>query len=108
VVRQAVDYLKSIGAYAEITHGRKTKLVPTDYGKLLSALPFAVADSRTILLAAQHSYLHEALALWRILHRRPYPIVHHFGANEKNEKTLQMYYSNVDPKDPKPVALANL
>jgi HrpA-like RNA helicase len=111
VVAQAVQILKDIGACAEESHGNQrggVKLVPTDYGRLLSALPFAMEDSRKIIAGAQRGYLHEALALWSIKSTRPYPIVHVFGDNDKNEDSMRVYYPQVDVKDPKSVALANL
>ncbi len=107
-ITQAVNHLKSIGACQEIIQGRKIKLIPTEYGKLLSSLPFVVSDSSIILRAAQHAYLHEALTLWTIKSIRPYPITHYFGDSNKNREALEMYKSNVDHKDPKSVALANL
>jgi len=107
-INQAVRYLKSIGACEEIVLGKRTKLIASDYGRLLSSFPFVVAESRAILLAARYSYLHEALTLWAIRSLRPYPIIHYFGDKDRSLEALQMYKGDVEPQNPKSVALANL
>ena len=106
-LKKAIKYLENIGACKEVTISRKVKLVPTDYGKLLAALPYRVTDGSMIVRGALNGLLHEALALVSILSTRPYPIVHVFGESEYNEATLRSYYQDVNPKDPKSVALAN-
>jgi HrpA-like RNA helicase len=97
VVREAVNYLKGIGACLE-TSGQNSKLQPTDYGTLLATLPFAITDSRTILKAAQHGFLYEMLLLRSILTIRPYPIVHYFGDESANVSAQTMYHEDVNVK----------
>jgi HrpA-like RNA helicase len=88
VVREAVHYLKGIGACLE-TGGKNSKLQPTDYGTLLATLPFVIVDSRTLLRSAQHGFLYEMLLLRSILMVRPYPIVHYFGDESAKAATCQ-------------------
>jgi HrpA-like RNA helicase len=108
VVREAVEYLKDIGACLETGRGQRSKLLPTDFGNLISSLPFAITDSRAILTAAQHSFLHEMLLLRSIMTLRPYPVVHYFGDESTSATALEMYYENVNPKDSMSVAFAHM
>lgn len=64
---------------------RKRKLALTDDGALMSALPFAVEEARTIIYGAKNGLLHEALALMAIKTARPQPIVNAFGDDESNK-----------------------
>lgn len=105
---KAIKHLQDIGACKAVTVSQKTKLVPTEYGKLLAALPYTVTDASMVVKGARNGLLHESLALVSILSTRPFPIVHIFGENERNEETLRRYYRDVIPKDQKTVALANL
>ena len=107
-LNKAIKYLENIGACKTVTVSQKTRLVPTDYGKLLAALPYTVTDACMIVKGARNGLLHEALTLVSILSTRPFPIVHVFGETEHNEEVLSRYYSDANPKDPKIVALANL
>jgi HrpA-like RNA helicase len=107
VVREAVNYLKGIGACLE-TGGQNPKLLPTDYGTLLGTLPFAITDSCAILRSAQHGHLYEMLLLRSILTIRPYPIVHYFGDESANASALRIYYEDVNAKDFMSVAFAQM
>lgn len=104
---KAVKYLIDVGACTLETKNRKETIVPTEIGRILSALPFKIEEAYMIVRGAQSGLLHEALVLTSILNTRPYPIVHHFGESEKNELTLRGFYHDVDVKDKKSVAVAN-
>jgi HrpA-like RNA helicase len=108
VVTSAIAYLADIGACTETRSKRYTKLVPTDYGRLLAALPFAVSDSHIIISGGRTGSLHEALALRAIIGMRPHPIFHHFADTNANEALLRRYHAQVEVKDPLSVAFANL
>ena len=108
VVTSSMEYLVSIGAARLEGKGKKRKLLPSNTGELLAALPFAVADSNIILAGSQLGLLHEILAFKAICSHKPAPIVHHFGNSARNETTLQSFYPDVDVQDPNSVALANL
>lgn len=108
-IESAVQYLKDIGAIQIQNMGqRKTKIVPTEYGRLLAALPFGVNDCRVIVSAGQLGLLHEALALMVISSHKPTPIVHHFADPERNEKVLQGFYPEYATGDHHSLLFANL
>ena len=108
VVSSSMEYLVQIGAARLEGKGKKRKLLPSNTGELLAALPFAVADSNVILAGSQLGLLHEILAFKAICSHKPAPIVHHFGNTARNETTLQSFYPDVDVQDPNSVAMANL
>ena len=108
VVTSSMEYLVAIGAARLEGKGKKRKLLPSNTGELLAALPFAVADSSVILAGSQLGLLHEILAFKAICSHKPAPIVHCFGDSVRNETTLQSFYPDVDVQDPNSVALANL
>mmetsp|Transcript_10170 Transcript_10170/g.15608 ORF Transcript_10170/g.15608 Transcript_10170/m.15608 type:complete len:542 (+) Transcript_10170:177-1802(+) len=106
--RKAIQYLQKIGACEEISIShQKRKLIPTNHGKLLAALPFTASSATIIRKGAHSGLLHEVLALITIQSTRPFPILHVFGDKYRNEMTLKRFYSDAKPKDPKSVALAN-
>jgi len=107
VVKKAVNYLKNIGACIE-TGGQHSRLVATEYGTLLAQLPFTISESRVILTAAQHGYLHEMLLLRSILTIRPSPIVNYFADENKSLAALRRYRFDVDSKDSISVASAQM
>mmetsp|Transcript_24806 Transcript_24806/g.37057 ORF Transcript_24806/g.37057 Transcript_24806/m.37057 type:complete len:867 (+) Transcript_24806:636-3236(+) len=110
-VQKAIQFLVNMGA-CEIkkvgsNNNSKERLVPTDLGRLLAGLPYKVSDANMIVRGAKNGMLHEALVLVSILNTRPYPIVHLFGESEANGRIQQLFYEDVNPKDPKSVAIAN-
>ena len=107
VVTSSMEYLVQIGAARLEGKGKRRRLLPSNTGELLAALPFAVADSSVILAGSQLGLLHEILAFKAICSHKPAPIVHHFGNSARNETTLQSFYPDVDIQDPNSVALAN-
>mmetsp|Transcript_32986 Transcript_32986/g.47776 ORF Transcript_32986/g.47776 Transcript_32986/m.47776 type:complete len:1023 (-) Transcript_32986:2013-5081(-) len=108
-IESAVRYLKNIGAIEIQSMGqRRSKIVPTDYGRLLAALPFGVNDCRIIVSAGQLGLLHEALALMVISSHKPTPIVHHFADPERNEKELQAFYPKYTASNHTSLLFANL
>mmetsp|Transcript_1367 Transcript_1367/g.2485 ORF Transcript_1367/g.2485 Transcript_1367/m.2485 type:complete len:1027 (+) Transcript_1367:353-3433(+) len=108
-VTKAIQYLKDIGACEEQTssRGRKNTIVPTEYGRLISKLPFTVEEAGIVVYGAKHGLLHEALSLVAVKSARPQPIVQEFGENGCNEKNLRKYFQNVDIKNPMSVAIAH-
>jgi hypothetical protein len=86
----------------------KLKIIPTDYGNILAALPFGINDCRVIVSAGQLSLLHEALALMVISSHKPNPIVHHFADPERNEKQLKCFYPAYSSGNHNSLLLANL
>jgi HrpA-like RNA helicase len=106
-VKQAVQYLKGIGACRE-TGSQRSKLVATQLGVLMAYMPFNIADSRAILNAAQHGYVYEMLLLQSVLSIKPPPIVNSFADEQKTLEALRKYSINVDPKDNISVALAHM
>ena len=109
VVSQAIDYLHDIGA-CTITHrnNNKRKVTPTEYGILISAFPLEVSESKNIIQGAQIGLLHEIVALKVISSCRPYPIVHHFGDKEANERNLKNFYPFLQSNKYASEVLANL
>mmetsp|Transcript_20051 Transcript_20051/g.43473 ORF Transcript_20051/g.43473 Transcript_20051/m.43473 type:complete len:1281 (-) Transcript_20051:189-4031(-) len=107
-VTDAMQYLKDVGACREVIVSRKRKLILTEHGELLSALPFSVQEAGTIVYGAKQGLLHEALALVSIKSARPQPIVNAFGNDESNRLNLSRYFPQVEPKDPNSVAIAHL
>ena len=75
---------------------------------MLSALPFTVEESGIVVYGAKQGLLHEALALMAITSAKPQPIVTAFGDDNANRLNLSRYFTDVDPKDPKSVAIAHL
>lgn len=104
VVDDAIEYLKKMEAITQT----KNKLIPSKYGTLLAALPLDVRDSTTVLAGAQMGLLYEALALRAIVNHKPSPIVHYFGAHERNEFNMARYFPEVSSEDSTSVALAHL
>ncbi len=106
-VEKAIVYLQQVGACEILNIGKKKKLVPTDLGRLLAALPYTISDGNIIVQGGKCGMLHEALVLVSILSTRPYPILHIFAENDTNEFILRQFYGDVNPRDPKSVAVAN-
>jgi superfamily II DNA/RNA helicase len=110
-VTKAIAYLKDIGACEEkstTSRGKKSVIVPTEYGRLISTLPFTVEEASIVVYGAKNGLLHEALALIAVKNVRPQPIVHEFGENKYNENNLRKFFQNVDIKNPMSVAIAHL
>lgn len=74
----------------------------------MSKLPFTIAEAGIVVYGAKQGLLHEALALMAIKSARPQPIVNAFGNDESNRLNLSRYFPEVEPKDPKSVAIAHL
>ena len=107
-VDDAIDYLIEIGACHEARTGLDEKLVPTDYGNLMAALPMSVTEARTVLEGGRLGLLHETLALMAIYNHRPAPVVHHFSETYKNQDILESFYPAVQANSAPSVAFANL
>ncbi|KAL7543042.1 hypothetical protein ACHAXR_012343 [Thalassiosira sp. AJA248-18] len=107
-VTDAIEYLKGINACREVIVARKRRLILTDHGALMSALPFTVEEAGTIIYGAKNGLLHEALALVSIKSARPQPIVNAFGNDEDNRLNLSRYFPLADPKNPQSAAIAHL
>ncbi|KAL7550788.1 LOW QUALITY PROTEIN: hypothetical protein ACHAWF_013999 [Thalassiosira exigua] len=107
-VTDAIQYLKEIKAIREVIVSRKRKLVLTDHGELMSALPFAVEEAGVIIYGGKAGYLHEALALVAIETARPQPIVSAFGNDDSNEINLTRYHTTFDLKGQKSKNVAHL
>jgi len=114
-VDDAIDYLVEIDAcqrvrndFAFLNRDAREKIVPTDYGTLVSSLSMSVAEARIVLEGGRVGLLHETLALMAIYNHRPSPIVHHFSQTAKNQDILQSFYSDVEANSTPSVALANL
>ena len=107
-VTKAIQYLVDIGACVIESSSRRQKLIPTDHGRLISALPFTVEEVGVIVHGAKHGFLHEAIALVAIKSIRPQPIVSAFGDDFSNQLNLRRYYPSVDVKDPMSVVVAHL
>ena len=99
-VSDAIEYLQSIEVCREVVISRKRKVILTDHGKLVSALPFTVEEAEAITYGAKHGYLHEALVLVAIKTLSPKPIVNAFGTGDSNHLNLSRYFPQVDVKDP--------
>ena len=132
VVKDAIDYLKSVGACREVSEfylcllsslclctylslifvlaviSRKRKLILTAHGEMVSVLPFTVEEANTVVYGGKKGLLHEALALVAIKSARPMPILTSFGDDESNRLNLSRYFPDVEPKDQQSVAIANL
>ena len=113
-VYAAIQYLKDIGACEEVyasgtSRSKRQKLVPTEYGRLISTLPFQVEEAGVILHGAKHGLLHEALILVAIKSTRPHPIVQDFGETNANgnQVNLARFYDAVEVKNPKSIAIAH-
>ncbi|GFH45303.1 hypothetical protein CTEN210_01777 [Chaetoceros tenuissimus] len=106
-VEKAAKYLLDIGACVEEVTSRKKRLVPTEYGRLVSALPYTVEEAALIVHGARNGYLHEALALVTIKSIRPQPIVVSFGREDANRINLSRYFPLVDHKNHMSVAIAH-
>lgn len=106
VVQDALEYLEEIGACAPSGHGNTCE--PSEYGKLIAALPVSVAEARIILEGARLGLLHEIVALVAIYLHKPSPIVHHFGDAALNEAYLEEFMPGANPSQATSVALANL
>jgi superfamily II DNA/RNA helicase len=106
-IQHAFSYLKDIGACVT-TGGQRSKLAATEYGTLLATLPFNVEESRVILSAARHGYLHEMLLLLAIQTISPSPIVTYFADRQQSAMALQKYKSDVSPKDSMSVLFAHM
>jgi HrpA-like RNA helicase len=109
VIEDAIEYLTEIGAChkAEATR-HEEKIVPTDYGNLMAALPLSVTEARIILEGGRIGLLNETLALMAIYNHRPAPIVHHFSDTDRNQDILESFYPEVQANSTPSVALANL
>jgi len=84
------------------------KLVPTEYGAMISAMPMSIMDAQVVLEGGRLGMLHETLAMMAVMNHRPAPIVHHFGASELNHVLLEGYYPQVETANNISIALANL
>jgi HrpA-like RNA helicase len=120
-LEDAIRYLVDMGACHEIEQEDPffrsrhysaappvKKVVPSDYGAMISALPMSVTDAQVVLEGGRIGLLHESLALMAILNHRPAPITHHFGASTVNQVLLEEYYPSVDSSNKQSIALANL
>lgn len=115
VVDDAIDYLVEIDAcqkvkneFAYLNPGAPERILPTDYGSLVSSLSMNVSEARIVLEGARLGLLHETLALMAIYNHRPSPIVHHFSKEEVNNDILESYYDDVEANSAPSLALANL
>jgi hypothetical protein len=98
-VSDALEYLESIDVCRQVIVSRKRKVVLTEHGKLISALPFTVEEAEAITYGAKRGLLHEALVLVAIATLSPKPIVNAFGAGDSNHLNLSRYFPQVDVKD---------
>lgn len=114
-LEDAIQYLIDMGACHEINeapffHSRRSaatrKIVPSDYGAMISALPMSVTDAQVVVEGGRNGLLHETLAMMAIMNHRPAPITHHFGATELNQVLLEEYYPRVDAANKQSIALA--
>jgi len=112
VIDDSIAYLIEIGACREVfkRNARLStiKVLPTEYGSMMSALPMSVTDAEVVLEGGRIGLLHETLAMMAIINHRPAPIIHHFGDNEYNKVLLQSYYPDVIPSNKNSVAIASL
>ena len=109
VVQDALQYLVDMGACEVVARGkRRVRHVPTKFGALVTALPFGVTDSASVVDGGRLGLLHETLALRAICSHRPTPIVHRFGQDEENAENLGLYLPGVRASDPRAAEMANL
>ena len=89
-VKEAIEYLLGIDA---IEKDKTTnRIVPTQFGELLAAMPFAIADAMNVLAGAQIGLLHETLVMRAIYCSEVSPIVRGFGnAQESHSSQLRAY-----------------
>lgn len=107
VIQQAVNYLKSISACRE-TGGQRTKLVATEFGRLLANLPYQLHDSRVFLQAAAHGHLHEMLLLRTIMSTTPSPVTNFFGDENKSQIALRTFCREYIPRGLVPASFAHM
>jgi ATP-dependent helicase HrpA len=107
VAKDALTYLQEIGA-ATLSEVKWNQLEPSKYGRLLASTSLGVEESRVLLEGARLGLLHETMALLAIHLKKPTPIVHYFGEEERNISILQEYYPDVDTASTVSLALANL
>ena len=105
-VAKAIEYLKDIGACEEEVTSRHKRLVPTDHGQMIAALPFTVEEASIVINGAKRGYLHEALLITAIKSIRPQPIVNAIG-QDLGDVNIAMYYPEVERKDPKSIVVAH-
>jgi HrpA-like RNA helicase len=105
-VAKAIEYLKDIGACEEDVSSRHRRLVPTDHGRLIAALPFTVEEACVVINGGKKGYLHEALLITAIKSIRPQPIVTSIGQDFDNVN-ISLYYPEVDTKDPHSLVAAH-
>jgi len=106
-VADALEYLVSIDVCRQVIVSRKRRIVLTEHGKLISALPFTVEEAEAITYGARRGMLHEALVLVAIKTLTPKPVVNAFGAGDSNHLNLSRYFPQVDVKDPQSQAVAH-
>lgn len=104
-VTKAIQYLKDIDACEEEATSRHRRLVPTELGRLISALPFTVEEACIVMNGAKKGFLHEALLVTAIKSIRPQPIVNTIGSMD--HVNISLYYPEVETKDPKSVVVAH-
>lgn len=105
-VSKAIEYLKDIGACKEEVTSRQRRLVPTEHGRLIAALPFTVEEAGVIISGAKAGHLHEALLTTAIKSIRPQPIVNTIGQGV-DHVNISLYYPEVETKDPKSIVIAH-
>ena len=119
ILEDAIQYLVEMGACHEIEEpsffyfGRPNlppsrKVMPSEYGSMISALPMSVTDAQVVIEGGRIGLLHETLAIMAIMNHRPAPITHHFGSSEVNQVLLEEYYPSVTATSKHSVAIANL
>lgn len=99
-VADALEYLESIEVCRNVIISRKRKVVLTEHGKLISALPFTVEEAEGITYGAKRGFLHESLVLVAVQTLSPKPIVNAFGTGDSNHLNMSRYFSEVDVKNP--------
>jgi HrpA-like RNA helicase len=107
VVTQATKYLIDITACIK-TPGQKSRILATEYGRLMSTMPLSIADARAVLTAAQYGHVHEMLLFKSIKTIRPAPIVSYFADDRKSANALMTFKPLVDSKDPIAATLAQM
>ncbi|KAL7510443.1 hypothetical protein ACHAXN_007352 [Cyclotella atomus] len=104
-VLKAIEYLKDIHACEEVVSRHGKKLIPTDHGRLIAALPFTVEEAGVVINGAKKGYLHEALLVTAIKSIRPQPIVNTIGGVD--QVNISLYYPEVETRDPKSIVVAH-
>mmetsp|Transcript_20991 Transcript_20991/g.31838 ORF Transcript_20991/g.31838 Transcript_20991/m.31838 type:complete len:1102 (+) Transcript_20991:182-3487(+) len=109
IVERAIEFLQGAGAVQSNTNifdanTRRNlerlngnKVLPTQYGEILSALPLSVSDAKIVLAGGQLGLLHETIALRAIYNHKPSPIIHKFGDSDKNTAILESFHRFREP-----------